>query len=96
MRFEINRARNGEFYFNLIARNHEIVATSETYTTKQNAQNTIRSITRDFFEKALTTDVARKGLSTDDLLEKHYNLFVVDNTLTSTNTKEEDTKEEHQ
>ena len=43
-RFEIHNAKDGQFYFTLIAPNNEIIATSETYTTKQNCQNGIDSI----------------------------------------------------
>jgi uncharacterized protein YegP (UPF0339 family) len=45
-KFEINRARDGQYYFTLIAPNNEIIATSEMYTTKQNCQNGIDSVKR--------------------------------------------------
>jgi uncharacterized protein YegP (UPF0339 family) len=35
--YQINLAKNGEYYFNIVAANHEIVATSEAYATKSNA-----------------------------------------------------------
>jgi len=35
-KFEIKRAKDGQFYFNLKAHNGEIILTSETYTTKAN------------------------------------------------------------
>jgi len=35
---------DGQFYFTLKAENHEIIATSEMYTTKQNCQNGIDSV----------------------------------------------------
>ena len=44
MKFEILKAKDGQFYFNLIARNHEIVATSEMYTRKENALKTAKLI----------------------------------------------------
>lgn len=37
-------ASNGKFYFNLKARNGEIVGTSEIYNTKQNVINGINSV----------------------------------------------------
>ena len=43
-KFEIKRAKDGQFYFNLKARNGEIILTSETYTTKANAQNGVTSV----------------------------------------------------
>jgi len=38
------RAKDGQFYFNLKARNGEIILTSETYTTKASAQNGVTSV----------------------------------------------------
>jgi uncharacterized protein YegP (UPF0339 family) len=43
-KFEIKRAKDGQFYFNLKARNGEIILTSETYTTKANVQNGVTSV----------------------------------------------------
>ena len=43
-RFEIKRATDGQFYFTLIAPNNQIIATSETYTTKENCKNGIESV----------------------------------------------------
>lgn len=45
-RFEICKTEDGLFYFNLIAPNNEIIATSEMYTTKQNCQEGIESVVR--------------------------------------------------
>ena len=42
--FEIKKSEDGQFYFTLKAENHEIIATSEMYTTKQNCQNGIDSV----------------------------------------------------
>ena len=42
--FEINKSKDGQFYFTLKAVNNEIIATSEMYTTKQNCQNGIESV----------------------------------------------------
>jgi hypothetical protein len=35
--YDIREATNGQFYFNIEAGNHEIIATSELYTTRSNA-----------------------------------------------------------
>lgn len=43
-RFEINKARDGQFYFRLIAPNNEVIATSEMYTTKQSCQHGVDSV----------------------------------------------------
>lgn len=42
--FEIKKSENDQFYFVLKAPNHEVVLTSETYTTKQNAQHGIQAV----------------------------------------------------
>ena len=42
--FEIKKAKNGEFYFNLRARNGEIILTSERYKGKSGATNGIASV----------------------------------------------------
>ncbi|PON18600.1 hypothetical protein C2W62_07070 [Candidatus Entotheonella serta] len=43
-KFEIKRAKDGQFYFNLKARNGEIILTSEMYTTKANTQKGVASV----------------------------------------------------
>lgn len=43
-KFEIKRAKDGQFYFNLKARNGGIILTSEMYTTKANAQKGVASV----------------------------------------------------
>jgi uncharacterized protein YegP (UPF0339 family) len=44
MRFVPKKTSNGQFRFNLVASNGQTVATSETYTRKQSALDTIESI----------------------------------------------------
>ena len=43
-KYEIKRAKNGEYYFNLKAGNGEIILTSETYKAKASAKNGIESV----------------------------------------------------
>lgn len=43
-KFEIKRARDGEYYFNLLAGNNEIILTSEMYKAKASAKNGIESV----------------------------------------------------
>jgi uncharacterized protein YegP (UPF0339 family) len=43
-RFVINRSKDGQFYFILRADNGQVLVTSETYTTKESAQNGIRAV----------------------------------------------------
>jgi hypothetical protein len=44
MKFVVRNASNGQFRFNLAAGNGQVVATSESYTRKQSALDTIASI----------------------------------------------------
>jgi hypothetical protein len=44
MKFVVKNASNGQFRFNLAASNGQVVATSESYTRKQSALDTIASI----------------------------------------------------
>ena len=44
MKFVVKKTSNEQFRFNLVASNGQIVATSETYTRKQSALDTIESI----------------------------------------------------
>lgn len=53
MRFEIFKATNDEFYFNIVSDNNKIVVTSQTYNQKSSAIQTINAII-DFFSKELT------------------------------------------
>lgn len=44
MKFMVKKTSNGEFRFNLVASNGQVVATSESYKQKASAMNTIASI----------------------------------------------------
>jgi uncharacterized protein YegP (UPF0339 family) len=44
MKFEIKKSSTGQFRFNLVASNGQVVATSESYSRKQSALDTIASI----------------------------------------------------
>jgi uncharacterized protein YegP (UPF0339 family) len=48
MRIELFRGTDGKWYFRFVAANHEIVATSEAYTSKVDAQDTAEMV-RDRF-----------------------------------------------
>ena len=43
-KFELKKSANGKFHFNLKAGNGEIIATSETYNSKDAAKNGIESV----------------------------------------------------
>jgi uncharacterized protein YegP (UPF0339 family) len=49
--YKLLQARNGEWYINLYARNHEVIATSETFGRKFNAQRSLEG-TRDLIATA--------------------------------------------
>jgi uncharacterized protein YegP (UPF0339 family) len=42
--FEVLQAKDGEYYFNLLADNHEVIGTSEMYTTKYSAQRGAKTV----------------------------------------------------
>jgi uncharacterized protein YegP (UPF0339 family) len=44
MKFVVKKTSNGEFRFNLIASNGQVIATSESYKEKRSALSTIESI----------------------------------------------------
>ncbi|RLB61510.1 MAG: hypothetical protein DRI90_11195, partial [Deltaproteobacteria bacterium] len=44
--FKVLEAQNGEYYFNLIAGNYQIIATSETYVTKAGAEQGVETVKR--------------------------------------------------
>ena len=44
MKFVVKKTSNGEFRFNMVATNGQVVATSESYKQKASALNTIASI----------------------------------------------------
>lgn len=45
-KFELKKAKNGEFMFNLKAANGQIILTSELYKQKASAQNGIESVSK--------------------------------------------------
>jgi uncharacterized protein len=46
-RFTRGESKNGQFYFNLVAANKQVVGTSEMYTTKAACTNGIKAVMRD-------------------------------------------------
>lgn len=51
-KFELKKAKNGDFHFNLLASNGQIILTSEMYKTKASAENGIASIMKNAAEEA--------------------------------------------
>ena len=54
-KFELKKSKNGQFFFNLTAKNGQVIATSEMYTTKDAAENGIASV-KENAPKAETED----------------------------------------
>lgn len=60
--FEIKRARDGQFYFNLKARNGQVILTSEMYTTKANAHHGITSVmTNALLDQRFERNTSQRG-----------------------------------
>ena len=61
-KFEIKRASNGEFFFNLLAGNGQIVLSSEMYKAKASAQNGIESVKKNSQEEnRFNTETSTSG-----------------------------------
>lgn len=43
-KFDLKKTNNGQFMFNLVAANNQVILTSEMYTTKDAAKNGIESV----------------------------------------------------
>lgn len=65
-------AKNGEYYFNLVAGNGEIIGNSETYKSKQGRDNGIESVMRNA-PVAVIVDLTLKD---DEQKEKEYEIIV--------------------
>ncbi len=59
-KFELKQSTNGQFFFNLTARNGQVIATSEQYTTKAACENGIESV-QENAPKAETEDTTTGG-----------------------------------
>jgi uncharacterized protein YegP (UPF0339 family) len=64
MRFVIARTSNGQFRFNIIGRNGQVIATSETYTRKASAMSTIESIKKSAAEARIDDTTVTKPAAT--------------------------------
>ena len=47
-KYELKQAKNGDYYFNLTAKNGQVIATSEMYKSKAAAENGIASVRENF------------------------------------------------
>lgn len=64
--FGLKQAKNGDFYFNLTAKNGQVIATSEMYKSKAACENGIESVK----ENAPIADVEDYHEQEGDLLER--------------------------
>jgi uncharacterized protein YegP (UPF0339 family) len=46
LKFIVKKAKDGQFYFTINARNHRIIATSETYTRRTSANKAVYAIAK--------------------------------------------------
>ncbi len=58
-RFERGESKSGQFYFNLVAANKQVVGTSQMYKTKASCTNGIKAVQRDA-PKAGVEDTLKK------------------------------------
>jgi uncharacterized protein YegP (UPF0339 family) len=58
MKFVVKKTSNGQFRFNLVASNGQVVATSESYTRKASALETIESIKKNAGSASLDDETA--------------------------------------
>lgn len=65
MRFEIKKSKNDQFYFNIVARNHEVIATSEMYTRKENDLKTANLIINESYSGIIDYTVDINGSHTE-------------------------------
>lgn len=61
--------KNGNWYFRIVAKNGEIVAQSEGYTTKQSAIKGLSAVYRAFFSASLPNYAFKVGV--DGTTEEH-------------------------
>ena len=66
--YDLHEAKNGEWYFNLIAQNGQVIGTSETYVTKYNATRGMETVQR-VTAKVLRYEAALNGGAGFELFE---------------------------
>jgi uncharacterized protein len=60
-KFELKKAKNGQFFFNLKAANGEVILTSETYKQKESSEKGIESVRKNsandsMFDRKIATN----------------------------------------
>lgn len=65
MKFEIKKSKDGQFYFNLLARNNKVIATSEMYIRKENALEIANLIASESHSGIIDYTINSEGYQTD-------------------------------
>lgn len=61
-KFRIYKTTNGEYYFNLLASNNEVIITSESYTSKASCRNGVDAVkTNSINDNAFQRITAKNG-----------------------------------
>ncbi len=75
-KFEIKTAKNGEFMFNLTAKNGQVIFTSQQYTTKAACKNGIESVkTNSHDDKLFLRKEAKNGEPYFDLTAANHQVI---------------------
>jgi len=73
--YDLLEAANGEWYFNIVAQNHEIIATSETYVSLSNAERGMETV-QGLIVKNVRVEAAETGGAKFELFKgqdgQHY------------------------
>lgn len=59
MKFHIKRSKDKQFYFVLIARNGQVVLTSETYTRKAACRKSITSLVKQIWKSIIVDETVK-------------------------------------
>lgn len=59
MKFKIKRSTDNQFYFVLIARNGQVVLTSETYTRKAACRKAITSLVKQVWKSIIVDETVK-------------------------------------
>jgi uncharacterized protein len=57
-KFVLKKGQTGKFHFNLVAGNGQVIATSETYNSKEAAENGIESVRKNAPDAALVDETS--------------------------------------
>jgi uncharacterized protein YegP (UPF0339 family) len=88
-KFEIKKAKNGQFYFHLKAGNGEIILTSEMYVEKSSALNGIRSVQKNApDDKRYEKKETKKGQAMFNLKAANHQVIGTSESYSSTEARD--------